>query len=395
MSAFRPRERLDVLATLPLLYQRDGHEAFKMGASVYGSSLLAGLAELGYTVRAIATYPHETEGLTPNELPGVDVDWFAIRALSLSPDPPALEQIAERRAKTAAALDRALAVRRPDVVLLGNEAQPLYAADLCRELGLPTVLTAHGVPTATFLSGNHPKDFVRLLADHLARVDRIAAVARHLEGVLRALGDTEAFRPRERDRELQRALGIEPDRVVIGSFSHFRPEKRLPEVAASAAQVLRAEPRALYLFAGDGPERQAAAELLTEVGLGDRVRFVGELDSARVPEHMALCDAVVLASETEGCPLVVLEAQASGLPVVCSEIPGNRELVEHGETGLLFEVGDTAGQAERTLELVRDEPLRRALGGRARAAALAHGRQHWLRACSDLLGEAARAGVAP
>ncbi len=289
-----------------------------------------------------------------------------------------------------------LAAGRPDIVLLGSESQAWYAAEPCRERGLRTLLISHGVPTAALAADIYSPRAVDTLLQCLQQVDQIVAVAHHLEVVLRRLGlarvetipsgvDTNLFRPRSKDTRLLERHCIAQDHFVVGSFSHLRPGKRIPDLLASAELVLREEPRALYLIAGTGPSLEEAVELASRKGLERSVRFLGELEHASVPDHMALCDAIVLASEREGCGLVCLEAQASGRPIIYSDIPAGRELVDDGSNGLLFPMGDVAELAAKTLLLSRDHALRQSLGQHGRSIALQKTTEHWLELWSDAL----------
>jgi glycosyltransferase involved in cell wall biosynthesis len=389
-------ERLDVLAAAPLSYRLDGRERFQIGGGLYCASLLLGLAGLGHRVRALASGPRPSGSERPEPLgPGVSVEWFALDFTSAGKPPPA-SYVRRERARFESALGRALAEHRPDVVLLGSEAQAWYAAEPCRERGLPTMLVSHGVPTAALPAGIYPPQAARALVARLGHVDSIATVAHHLEAILRSLGlarvttvgvgvDAQAFRPRQKNPALLEAHGIERDRFVIGSFSQMRPEKRILDIVRSAEHVLRAEPRALYLVAGDGPDRKEAVAFVAERGLGDGFRFVGELDHAAVPAYMALSDVVVLASEREGCSLVCREAQACGRALVVSDIPAGREVTGEGKTGLLFRLGDVDDLAAKTLQLARDPRLRRRLAGDGRTVSRAHTRERWIERCSEVL----------
>lgn len=109
---------------------------------------------------------------------------------------------------------------------------------------------------------------------------------------------------------------------------------------------------------------------LLELDLQDVVHFEGYVSATRLAEIYARADAFVLPSYQEGYGLVVLEAMGSGLPVLCSRTTALPELVDEGESGLLFTPGDP-GDIARVLELVRAAPesLPR-MGAVARAKAL-------------------------
>jgi glycosyltransferase involved in cell wall biosynthesis len=392
--------RLDLLALAPLPCRLDGAVALQVGGSLQCAWLVEGLAQLGHRVRVLSVGPVQPSRMEPGDPPpGVEVDWFAVEKLHTATPPPA-DAVARRRADFERALDRALAERRPDLVLLGNEGHPWYAAEPCRERGLRTVLIAQGVPTAGIPNGIYPPDALATFTGRLAAVDGVVAVSRHLEAVLSGLGldrvttietatDTDAFRPRKPDPELLTAHDIEPGRFVVGSFVHMRPEKRIEDIVRSAELVVRSRPDALYLLAGEGRDREAIERLVAELGLGANVRLLGELDHRRVPAYMNLCDAVVLASEREGYSLVCREAQASGCALLATDIPAGRAATAGG-SGLLFALGDVEDLAAKTLELAGDEALRRSICERGRAAVVENGSGDWIEAWSELLTEAAR-----
>jgi glycosyltransferase involved in cell wall biosynthesis len=391
---------LDVLALAPLPCRLDGAPALQVGGSLQCAWLVEGLARLGHRVRVLSVGPVQPSPIEPGDAPpGVEVDWFAVEKLHASTPPPA-EAVARRRGDFERALDRALAERRPDLVLLGNESHPWYATEPCSERGLRTVLIAQGVPTAGIPDGIYPPDVLETFAGRLAAVDGIVAVSGHLEAVLRGLGldrvstivtgtDTHAFRPREPDPGLLALHGIDPGRFVVGSFVHMRPEKRIEDIVRSAELVVRWRPDALYLLAGEGRDREAIERLVAELGLAASIQMVGELDHTRVPAYMDLCDVVVLASEREGYSLVCREAQASGCALLASDIPAGRAAAAEG-AGLLFALGDVEDLAAKTLALADDEALRTSICDRGRAAVAEKGAGDWIEAWSELLIEAAR-----
>jgi glycosyltransferase involved in cell wall biosynthesis len=107
---------------------------------------------------------------------------------------------------------------------------------------------------------------------------------------------------------------------------------------------------------GDGQFAQRLKELATELGVTDRVRFLGFRSDG--PDLFRAADAVVLPSTHEGLPLSLLEAQATGTPVVASDLPGILEVVEDERTGYVVRADDPEGYADR-LERLSREPLRR------------------------------------
>lgn len=156
---------------------------------------------------------------------------------------------------------------------------------------------------------------------------------------------------------------------VVLHISNMRPVKRLLDVVRIFERVTREVP-AVLLLVGEGPERASAQALARRLGIQDRVRFLGRLD--RVEEITSVADVFLLPSELESFGLSALEAMANEVPVVGSDAGGLPEVVKHAETGFLLPVGDVEGMAARTIEILKDDEHRRALGraGRCRAGAL-------------------------
>jgi N-acetyl-alpha-D-glucosaminyl L-malate synthase BshA len=160
-----------------------------------------------------------------------------------------------------------------------------------------------------------------------------------------------------------------PGEKILVHVSNFRPVKRVVDLIRILEKVRKDVP-AVLLLVGDGPERASAQTLARRLGLQDHVRFLGRQDSAE--EILACSDVLLLPSELESFGLAALEAMACGLPVVGSDAGGLPEVVHHAETGYLLPVGDIEGMAARTVELLKDDERRRAMGqaGRRRAASL-------------------------
>jgi glycosyltransferase involved in cell wall biosynthesis len=126
----------------------------------------------------------------------------------------------------------------------------------------------------------------------------------------------------------------------------------------------------LGLIAGSGRESEDLQPQLKQqalqLGLSpDILKFCGACSDLRPVYHQAT--AVVLTSDHEGTPNVLLEAMASGLPVVATRVGGVPEIVQHGQTGFLFEPNDINSGALALAELVTNSELRKEMGGRARA----------------------------
>ena len=115
------------------------------------------------------------------------------------------------------------------------------------------------------------------------------------------------------------------------------------------------------LIAGDGDERTPLEQRAAELGLADRVRFLGAQPRERVLELFRAADATILSSSWENFPHTVVEALALGTPVLATTAGGVAEVVRDGENGLLVPVGDAAALGEAIRHYFADGALRERL----------------------------------
>ena len=196
--------------------------------------------------------------------------------------------------------------------------------------------------------------------------------------------------------DARRALGLEPGHIVIMAVASLKPLKRLDLLLRAAAPVLSAEGRARLVLVGDGPDREALAQLARGLGVADRVVMTGIRDDVNVLLRAA--DVFALSSRTEAFPNVVLEAMATGLPVVTTDAGSVREMVEDGASALVVPREDEAALSTALARLVKDAGLRSRLGVRGRAIVDARFRIETMCAAREALFEemerhAAGAGV--
>jgi len=172
-------------------------------------------------------------------------------------------------------------------------------------------------------------------------------------------------------------------RVIVGMAARLVAQKGVSNFLQAARLVLNEHPRTIFLIAGSGELQETLRIRCQEMGTGDSIRFLGEIE--HMPEFYHAMDVFVLASLWEGMPYVILEAQASGLPVVASATRGARELVESGGTGLLSPLNNIEGLAMAISTLVGDEHTRHKFGIRARAfVEQNHDVKEWGRAHASL-----------
>ncbi len=157
-----------------------------------------------------------------------------------------------------------------------------------------------------------------------------------------------------------------PEEKLLVHLSNFRPVKRILDVVETFARVARAVPSRLLLI-GDGPDRSAAERLALQLGIQDRIHFLGKQDN--VNELLPLADLMLLPSEMESFGLAALEAMACGVPAIATRVGGVPELIDDGINGRLFPVGDVEGMAQAAIALLTDEPARQRMAEAARKTA--------------------------
>jgi glycosyltransferase involved in cell wall biosynthesis len=115
---------------------------------------------------------------------------------------------------------------------------------------------------------------------------------------------------------------------------------------------------------GVGPELARMQALAGELGVSDRVSFLGFRTD--LPELLALADIQVHTSDEEGVPLAILSGMAAGKPIVATRVGGIEEVIEHGRSGLLIPPRDPHVLADTVADLIADPARQRALGANAR-----------------------------
>jgi glycosyltransferase involved in cell wall biosynthesis len=164
--------------------------------------------------------------------------------------------------------------------------------------------------------------------------------------------------------ELLAKLGARPGAKLIGAVCRLAPQKRVKEMIWGIHQLSQLRDDIHLVVIGDGPLRTALHRYARLTNVGDRVHFLyTRLD---VDQWLPHFEVFWLASAYEGQSNAVMEAMAAGLPVVATDIPPNRELVVHGETGFLIPLDVRNAFARRTLPILEDAELARRLGDAGR-----------------------------
>jgi glycosyltransferase involved in cell wall biosynthesis len=126
-------------------------------------------------------------------------------------------------------------------------------------------------------------------------------------------------------------------------------------------------PNVLLVIIGDGEERQRLERIVEDYGLARNVKLLGRVSLRELSSFYNAADIFVLPSFSEGHSVALLEAMASGLPIVASNAGGNKESVEDGVNGFLFESGNIKDLSEKMAILLSDQELTKKMSARSSA----------------------------
>jgi len=165
--------------------------------------------------------------------------------------------------------------------------------------------------------------------------------------------------------ELRKKIAPKGEKILI-HVSNFRKVKRVQDVV-KVFEIVRKKIPSKLVFVGDGPERGDAENLCRQLNICDDVLFLGKQDAL----HEILCsaDVFILPSQIESFGLSALEAMSCGLPVIATNVGGLPEVVLHGETGYLTEIGNIERMASYVIELFEDKNKYREFSEKARERA--------------------------
>jgi glycosyltransferase involved in cell wall biosynthesis len=138
-----------------------------------------------------------------------------------------------------------------------------------------------------------------------------------------------------RRHEKRRELGLGLDERLVLVSGRLEEVKRIDRAIRAVSLLASAGCPSKLMIVGEGTERRALEELAKQLGLSDRVLFLGRRLHREMPDLYNAADALLLTSEREGTPMVVLEALASGTPVVATAVGGVPELIRNGGNGFL------------------------------------------------------------
>lgn len=244
------------------------------------------------------------------------------------------------------------------------------------ELGVPTVGTAHRADVLD-IPAQGAKARMKV-AEAIQGLDAVVTVSRAIGDAADAIArprrpitvvpngaDAEVFLPRD-PGEARRRLGVPVDGPVISYVGKLVPRKGVDTLIEAMGLLDAREGGAPHLvMAGIGGMREPLEQRARELGISDRITWLGKVPHDDVGWVMSTGDVFVLPSLSEGLPTVVCEAMACGLPVVATAVDGTPEIVDDPATGLLVQPHDADGLAAALARVLDDPVLRAQMGAEA------------------------------
>jgi glycosyltransferase involved in cell wall biosynthesis len=270
-----------------------------------------------------------------------------------------------RMAATVHRLGRLIRVTGANLVSTHSTWAGLAGRAAAHRCGVPAIFTAHGWSFADgvgFARRVVALPLERMAARWCRRIIVVCEADRRLALRRRIAPEEKLVTVRYGVRDVpERAAPGAPGPPVVAMVARFEPQKDYSCLLRALAGVSGGW-RAVLV--GDGPTRPAAEALARELGIAERVAFLGNRDD--VPTLLASSHIFALATHWEGLPLTILEAMRAGLPVVASNVAGVGEAVVEGKSGFLVSPDDAGEMGKRIERLCADPPLRARMGSAGR-----------------------------
>jgi len=345
------------------------------GSGVVATELGLELAQRGHEIHFISyAQPIRLRGSEPN----IHYHEVEVSRYPLFDYPPYDLALATRMAEVAQLYDLDLlhvhyAIPHSVSAMLARQ----MLAEGPRGRRLPFVTTLHGTDiTLVGLDRSYlpitrysieQSDGVTAISNYLRdRTQRVFDVKNRIEVIYNSVNCDIYRRNDETLAEQRREYARDNERILV-HLSNFRPVKRLTDVIEIFDRVHEQMPSKLLLI-GDGPDRSVAEWLAVQKGIHDDVLFLGKQD--QIQDKVAVADIMLMPSELESFGLAALEAMACEVVPIATRAGGVPEVIDHGKTGYLADVGDVETMARYAIELLRDDNRLKEMGKAARAVAL-------------------------
>ena len=145
---------------------------------------------------------------------------------------------------------------------------------------------------------------------------------------------------------------VSPEIRTLGMASRMIPGKDHPTLLKAFAQVLLKHPNLRLKIAGEGPTLNEIKDLAASLSIENNVDFLGRLDESDMPQFYRTIDLYIQASFAETLCTSILQSFATAKLVIASDIPNNRNLLDHGKRGVLYPSGNAKALAEKIMTVV-------------------------------------------
>ncbi|NLM52949.1 MAG: glycosyltransferase family 4 protein [Firmicutes bacterium] len=143
-----------------------------------------------------------------------------------------------------------------------------------------------------------------------------------------------------------------PQNYYVGTVARLAPQKGVDIFLQAAAALLPFFPQTYFVIAGEGPLRRELEKLAQDLGIKERVIFLGKYHE--IPALLKCLDVFVLASRSEAQGIAALEAMAAGCPVIASNVGGLKEIIKDKQNGLLFPAENAKALAAAIYHLLKN-----------------------------------------
>ena len=179
--------------------------------------------------------------------------------------------------------------------------------------------------------------------------------------------DLERFRDdisKEEKARIKATLGTREGELLVAMVAGFRPEKGHEYALRALKMTLDRGRKARLVLIGDGEERSFLERLARDLGIGERVAWLGFRQDPK--PYLGVVDLVVMSSPVETFSIAILEALAMGKPVIATDMGGTSEMVRDGINGFLVKPRDPGSMADKIVSLIDDQEALRRLSSQAR-----------------------------
>jgi N-acetyl-alpha-D-glucosaminyl L-malate synthase BshA len=254
-----------------------------------------------------------------------------------------------------------------------HAASAYLAKKIVGDDNIKIITTLHG--TDITLVGKH-HSFFRITKFSIEQSDGVTCVSEYLKNtteetfdikrgmeVIYNFVDTGVYKRDENRKNLDL---IEPDDKVIIHISNFRPVKRISSIIKVFCSISK-KVKSKLLLVGDGPEMYKIRNMVSKLGLDNRVIFTGRQND--IIPLLNISDLYMLPSKSESFGLSALEAMSCEVPVIGTSTGGLKEVVEHGISGYICDSSDIKAMSKAAISVIANKKNRIKMGLAARARA--------------------------